>query len=192
MKQLLIIPAILAGALFINGCASSQPSCSVASAGCGDSQKKAPGKEEEENNLNIPAFPYKPIIGTRNNDAKMIVDTGVVLKVYIATYKDSKRTLVAAHDRYAWAKEPGFVVGSDRPDVRKRTGMLTPASKAPFVFGGGEIDSTSIENNTKITNYLSAIAESEKRDTAPMENMTSADERFDGVIKNYVNKTKGN
>lgn len=184
----LVLSAIM---LMMSGCVTKQPSCTIPG-GCEQGQTRSISAVEEngDDNLKIPAFPYKPIIGTRNNDAKTIVDTGVVMKVYIATYKDSKKSLVAAHDRYIWAKEPGFIVGTERPDVRKRTGMMTANGSVPFVFGEGEIDGSSIENNTKIRTYLNNVAESEKRETSAMEAMGDSS-KYDSVIKNYLEKTKG-
>lgn len=188
-KNIFFIGAVFTAFVF-SGCSTKeQLSCSIPG-GCGNTPKRVE-VEHGDDNLKIPAFDYKPIIGTRNNDAKTIVDTGVVLKIYIPTYKDSKKMLVAAHDRYVWAKEPGFVVGTERPDVRKRTGLMTSAGKVPFVFGEGEIDAASIDNNSKIKDYLNAVSEAEKRDTAALENLEAADDRFDKVIKGYVEKTKG-
>lgn len=186
--------SIFAGAILVilifTGCSTKeQLSCSIPG-GC-ERQQKYSQPEDGDDNLKIPAFPYRPIIGTRNNDAKTVVDTGVVLKIYVASYKDNKKMLVAAHDRYVWAKEPSFVIGTDRPDIRKRTGMMTPSGKVPFVFGEGEIDAASIDNNLKIRNYLNAVSEADKRDTAALENLEAGDDRFDKVIKGYVEKTKG-
>lgn len=179
-----IIIASMAAILLI-GC-SSNPGCAAP-----ERIKENPKQEVKHSSgddLNIPAFPYKPIIGTRNNDAKTIVDHGVVLKVYIATYKDGKKDLIAAHDKYVWAKEPQFVVGIEQPEVRKRTGMMTPVDKVPFVFSAGEIDSPSITNNEKIKDYLSNISESEKRDVKALSNLNTADSKFDQKIKNYIEK----
>lgn len=181
-KQIII--ASMAAMLLV-GCSSS-PGCATP-----ENIKESPreeAKQSNSNDLNIPAFPYKPIIGTRNNDAKTIVDHGVVLKVYIATYKDSKKDLIAAHDKYVWAKEPQFVVGIDQPEVRKRTGMMTPVDKVPFVFGAGEIDSPNIANNEKIKEYLKNISEAEKRNTQALSNINTADSKFDQTIKNYIGK----
>ena len=193
MKKSIAIIHIAVTALIFAGCATKQPSCATPGGSCEPARSYAKEEiDQGDDNLKIPAFPYTAMIGTRNNDAKTVVYTGVVLKVYLATYKDSKKTLVAAHDRYVWAKEPDFIIGAEKPDMRKRTGMITPAGKVPFAFGGGEIDSTSIENNEKIKQYVDAVTESDKRDTAAFENLQTADDRFDKVIKNYVEKTKGN
>lgn len=193
MRKTISIIHVAAIALIFAGCATKQPSCSIPGGSCEPARSHVKEDiDQGDDNLKIPAFPYSPMIGTRNNDAKTVVYTGVVLKVYLATYKDSKKTLVAAHDRYVWAKEPDFIIGAEKPDMRKRTGLMTPAGKVPFAFGGGEIDSTSIQNNEKIKQYVDAVTESDKRDTAAFENLQSADDRFDKAIKNYVEKTKGN
>lgn len=155
-----------------------------------ESASQRPVLSFDNSDIKIPAFPYKPIIGTRNNDAKTVVDMGVALKVYVATYKDSKKTLVAAHDRYIWVKEPSFIVGLEKPDVRKNTGMMTAAGKVPFIFGAGEIDHPSIETNAKIKDYLDNVAEADRRDSKGFENMTTADDKFDSVIKNYLDDVK--
>jgi hypothetical protein len=193
MKNAIVLFYIALTATIFTGCATRQPSCATPGGSCEPAHVFAKEDiDQGDDNLKIPAFPYKPMIGTRNNDAKTVVYTGVVLKVYLATYKDTKKTLVGAHDRYVWAKEPDFIVGTEKPDIRKRTGMMTPAGKVPFVFGGGEIDTTSIQNNEKIKQYVDAVSESDKRDTAAFENLETADDRFDKAIKKYVDKTKRN
>lgn len=190
-KKILFLTLIAIGVV-TTGCASKQVGCSTSNGECnqGPREQQHVDNDKGDDNLKIPAFPYKPIIGTRNDDAKTVVDTGVVLKVYISTYKDTKKTLVASHDRYVWAKEPGFIVGTERPDIRKRTGLMTPAGKVPFAFGAGEIDSASIQDNTGIKEYINAVSESTKRETSALSNMTEADEKFDKTIKDYVQKMK--
>ena len=192
MQKKILFLALMAVNGIMVGCAAKQVGCSSLSGECNAMPREQQHMDNDvgDDNLKIPAFPYKQIIGTRNDDAKTVVDTGVVLKVYIPTYKDTKKTLVASHDRYVWAKEPGFIVGTERPDIRKRTGMMTPAGKVPFAFGAGEIDSASIQDNTRIKEYISAVAESTKRETTALSNMTEADEKFDQTIKDYVQKMK--
>lgn len=185
MSSTVAIMAILSSAAY-----AGQPSCATPDGSCEQRQSQKDYSEKGDDNLKIPAFPYHPIIGTRNNDAKTVYDTGVGLKIYIASYKDNKKVLVAAHDRYVVARESGFVNGVDKPEPRRRTGMMTPAGKVPFVFGAGEIDEASIKDNAKIKEYLEAIAESEKRETIAFENLESADNKFDNTIKKYLDKTK--
>lgn len=190
-KKILFLTLIAIGGV-TTGCASKQVGCSTSNGECnpGPREQQYVDNDIGDDNLKIPAFSYKAIIGTRNDDAKTVVDTGVVLKVYISTYKDTKKTLVASHDRYVWAKEPGFIVGTERPDIRKRTGLMTSAGKVPFAFGAGEIDSASIQDNTRIKEYINAVSESTKRETSAISNMTEADEKFDQTIKDYVQKMK--
>lgn len=183
-KTILVFSTV---AMLFTAC-SNTPGCAQPD-GTGECQQRTQkDKNYDDSDLKTAAFPYKPIIGTRNNDAKTVVDQGVVLKVYIATYKDSHHDLVASHDKYVWAKKPQFIVGLEQPEVRKRTGMMTSAGKVPFVFGAGEIDASSITDNSKIRDYVKAVDSSEIKATQALSNINTADEKFDKTIKNYINK----
>ena len=172
------------------GCSSkNQTSCALP-----DDESKQGGKgggiqtiaPSTKNN----AYPYKAIIGTRNNDAKTVVDYGTVLKVYVAPYKDSYKSLVGGHDRYVFAKEPGFIVGADKPVKHKRTGMVTPKGSVPFMFNGDEIDKHSLNNNTKISKLIDATNAVESNKTAVEQKMESANAQLDEKIKRFLEAEK--
>ena len=56
----------------------------------------------------------KPIVGTRQRDAQVVIDTGKVLKIWVAPYTQGN-TLIAAHDIYTMVEQPHFVVGEMVP-----------------------------------------------------------------------------
>ncbi|MCK9549285.1 hypothetical protein [Aquamicrobium sp.] len=53
---------------------------------------------------------HKIIVGTRQEDARVIYDTGRVLKVWIAPYYQGG-TMISAHDNFVVVSSPRFVVG---------------------------------------------------------------------------------
>ncbi|PAF53830.1 hypothetical protein BKH42_03620 [Helicobacter sp. 13S00482-2] len=96
---------------------------------------------------------YKPIIGSGNNDARTIIDYGVVLKIWVTPYKDTEGTLIAAHYEYVWVDRPDFVPGSAVPQISGGGGVITPTGKLPFSISPNEIDRSDIKSDQVINRF---------------------------------------
>lgn len=96
---------------------------------------------------------YRPIIGSGNNDARTIIDYGVVLKIWVSPYKDVDGTLIAAHYEYVWVDRPDFVPGSAVPQVSSGGGVITPTGYLPFSISPDEIDRSDIKSDRVINKF---------------------------------------
>ena len=151
-------------------------------------------KETKSNNMTKKIEPYKlkvtPLVGSRTNDAKVVMDTGVVLKIYVAPYKVST-TLIAGHDMYTYVTKPGFIVGSDLPKSFNK-GSISPAQKLPFVFDASNIDATDEITNNEIKEYINKQHEIKSGKKEVIKKVETKNLKNDSTILNYINSKKGN
>lgn len=130
----------------------------------------------------------KPYIGTRQNDAKVVMDMGRVLKVWVAPYTQS-RTLIAAHDIYAIVQKPKFILGEMVPSG-KRTGGLTTCNKDfPFVFKDRHIESIKTGDRFKsgtIKKYVNNVYKAQNNPSHYDKKRKSANKRYDKTIADYI------
>ncbi|PAF46329.1 hypothetical protein BKH46_08050 [Helicobacter sp. 12S02634-8] len=127
---------------------------------------------------------YKPIIGSQNNDARTVIDYGVVLKIWISPYKDRYGVLIAGHDNYVWVRRPDFVPGSTVPQVNQSSGVITPTRKLPFSISPREIDRADLKSDKVINDFIN---ESYKNTNNRVMNKIKKDT---SNIKNTKAKTK--
>lgn len=172
MKRYLFF--VIATALLFNGCANKHPKPQVV-------QKIIHIKKDKPYK-----FTYKPVIGTQNPDEKISVDMGVVLRVWINSYKDRDGSLVASHDTYIWAKKPDFIVGAPLPVIKR--GLVTSSGKIPFMLSNQEVDRSNFQSNENIKKYVNAIYE--KSDKQRVKKRMNQSKKFDKEIKEYLEKRK--
>lgn len=115
---------------------------------------------------------YRPIIGSGNNDARTIIDYGVVLKIWVSPYKDMDGTLIAAHYEYVWVDRPDFVPGSAVPQVSSGGGVITPTGRLPFSISPSEIDRSNIKSDEVINKFN--IQDSQNTNRRIMERVNKA------------------
>lgn len=118
-----------------------------------------------------------PIVGSRANDAKVVVDTGKVLKIWVAPYKQGL-TLNASHDVYTFVKAPEFVLGEVVPRRKKSPSLLTPSSRLPFMISDDQlnIDTTEKElTDGEVKEYVNNLYEA--RSKAPDADLKRVDEQ---------------
>lgn len=133
-------------------------------------------------------FTYTPLIGSRNDDEKVIVDMGVVLRVWINSYKTRANTLVSAHDVYIWAKKPDFIVGNPVPV--KRRGLISSTNKLPFTLSNSEVDRSDLKTNKNIKNFINSVYE--KSDEKNFKKQIIKADKFDTQIKEFLKNQKDN
>ncbi|MDD3465662.1 MAG: hypothetical protein PHE67_00815 [Campylobacterales bacterium] len=188
MRHAILISSV--ATLFIGCTSTNQASCTTPDEDYSRSFSKVSSSQVSQS-TKPNSYPYKAVIGTRNNDAKTVIDYGTVLKVYIAPYKDSSKSLVSGHDRYVFAKEPGFIVGADKPVKHKRTGLVTPKGSVPFMFNSEEIDKYSLTNNSKINTYIDAVNTADSNKTIIEQRLESGNAKLDAKIKRFLKEEKG-
>ena len=129
-------------------------------------------------------FRLKPQIGSRNDDARTVVDMGEVLKITLNSYKNRQGNLIASHDVYAWARKPDFIVGEELPS-RRSGGTISPSGKLPYMLSGGELDRGDLKNDEVIRDYVNQVYKLEKDEQEATHRKMEAS-RFDNDIKAFL------
>lgn len=98
---------------------------------------------------------FKPLIGSRNNTSRTIIDFGVVATIWVAPYKDQYGTLIAGHDIYVWLERPDFIAGSSVPTINgNNKGIPTQMGRLPFSISPSEIDRSDLSNDENIQEFV--------------------------------------
>jgi hypothetical protein len=156
------------------------------------SSKKVVKKVEVPNKIELKrpkayTFNYIPIIGTQTPDDKVIVDMGVVLRVWINSYKDRTGSLVSSHDIYTWAKKPDFIVGNELP--MKKRGILSPSGKMPLMLSNQSVDRSDFKSNKNIREFVNSVYE-KKTTPEVLDERIDESLKFDEEIKKFVSSNK--
>jgi hypothetical protein len=134
MKYIYLVVALV---VVFSGCSSKNIKTRFES----DSSKKV---VQSSKNNNYHKFRYKPIIGTRQDDTKVMVDMGKFAKIWVKSYRNKNRTFVASHDIITMIKAPGFIVGEDLPRSSKET-IRRSNSGTTFAYRSSDINHNSSE-----------------------------------------------
>ncbi len=172
IKSILKIGALTTSLILFSGCATM-----------GTPQKKPIKKEIVFINKDKPYhFDYVPIIGTQTPDDKVLINMGVVLRVWIHSYKTRNDDLVASHDIYIWGKKPDFIVGNSLPTINR--GILTPQGKMPFMLSNDSVDRSNFKSNLNIRNFVNSVYA--KEDKGNVNTRIKKSKKFDETIKNFL------
>jgi len=167
-----IINIILVGGIFLfNGCSNKKPL---------PTQIKRKDIHTKPYELMI-----KPIIGTRQDDTKVVMDMGKVMKIWIAPYKNGG-TLVSSHDNYVVARAPDFVVGEAVPKKSWRS-MKTPTNPIPFLFRNEDLDKSTQISKEGIVEFNNVINKQENDVRTAIKRLDMSN-KYDERIKEFLNK----
>jgi len=150
-----------------------------------------PKKPLDENRIisrkDIHTKPYQlnitPIIGSRQDDTKVVMDMGKIMKIWIAPYKN-KGTFVSSHDNYVVAKAPDFVLGEEIPQRNWRS-MKTPINKIPFQFRDADLDEAKELGSKEIVEYNNVIYQQQNNQKAAVKRMNKSN-LYDEEIKRFL------
>jgi len=173
MRKIALL-SLVAVAFIINGCSSKEEVKPIV--------KKFYLKKPKAYTFN-----YIPIIGTQTPDDKVVVDMGVVLRVWINSYKTKANDLVSSHDIYMWAKKPDFIAGNELP--YKKRGMLTATGKLPFMLSNENVDRSDTSDNINIRNFVNSYYE-KKSDFKYTETDLDNSKQYDKLIKDFIKQNK--
>jgi len=181
-KSLIYIGAGLLPLLF-SGCAQSQNSCT-------------PDAFEANAGSYCATKPYrmnnKIIVGSRQDDAKVVYSVGKVLKVWIAPYQQGG-TMVASHDNYVVVEKPHFIPGEsiDRAGTRPNS-AISPTNNFPYVYRDYELDRTPAKNRysgKNIKKFNNNIYKSRESYNIPAANRSNkANANYDKKIFDFLGK----
>ena len=130
----------------------------------------------------------KPIVGSQIDDSRVVVDMGVVQKIWIAPYKD-RNNLIAAHDIYSWMRRPDFIPGESLPKYyKKASGMVTIDKKYPYVFRPEELDNVKNDfSNETIKKFVNHVYK-EANDESIIDKRIMKAGYYDKKIKEFISK----
>lgn len=192
MNSIKIIITTASIALLLSGCATRGPivgnpeNCSVKKQIFGD--KAAVAQMQKKSALKAYQLRIKPIVGSAQADERIVVDMGVVQRIWIAPYKD-KNNLVTAHTIYSWMRKPDFIPGESLPKYyKKHTGMVTVDNKYPYIFRGEELDRVRGDfSNETIKKFVNNVYK-EAQDEKVVEQRMLKASKFDEAIKEFIKK----
>ena len=126
-----------------------------------------------------------PIIGSRQDDEKVIMDMGKIMKIWISPYKNNG-TFVSSHDNYVVAVKPDFVVGENIPQ-RNWQAVKTPTNTIPFLFRDSDMDTQDNLKKEDIVKYNNNIYKQQNDESVALEKIKKAN-KYDYEIKQFLNQ----
>ena len=151
-------------------------------------QKQKEKRIKEELNTESYHFMVTPIVGSEQDDSKVIVDMGKILKVWIAPYVVGG-TLIAAHSIYTWVQAPHFIAGeSVGRGSPTDASLLTPSGNYPVIYRPDELYyKKPTFSNKELKEYVNKKYEVSKH---PAKYLKRIDKRiknkYDKVILQYL------
>ena len=134
----------------------------------------------------------KIIVGSRQDDAKVVYSVGKILKVWVAPYTQGG-TLIASHDNYVVVEKPHFLVGEsvDRAGSRPN-GAVSPTNNFPYVYRDYELDRTNRKSrfsDKNIKHYNNNIYRSKQAYGIPAKSRSNkANAEYDKKIFQFLGK----
>ena len=151
-------------------------------------QKEKEKRIKEELNTESYHFMVTPIVGSEQDDSKVIVDMGKILKVWIAPYVVGG-TMIAAHSIYTWVQAPHFIAGeSVGRGSPTDASLLTPSGNYPVIYRPDELYYNEPSfSNKELKEYVNKKYEVDKH---PEKYLKRIDKRiknkYDKVILQYL------
>jgi hypothetical protein len=128
-----------------------------------------------------------PSIGSRNRASRIILDNGVVLKIWMPSYITPDNVLHGASEIYVRVEEPQWVVGEPTP-VRSKS-ALSPSGSFPFAFRPDELDPlSSPADDENVAAYQRGVQESLR--SQEFRDKKDEDTASDAKILDFLNKER--
>ncbi|CAA6816267.1 MAG: Unknown protein [uncultured Campylobacterales bacterium] len=176
--------------VLLNGCGlrTGVKSCGILSDIDSVEQQRNFLVESGRSSLTPYQMKIKPIVGSRQDDSKVVVDMGKVLKIWVAPYK-SGATMISSHDLYTWVQKPGFIPGESIDTVKKADGMMAASKRLPFVFNENEVAKEGDLNSKEVKDYVNSVYKVQNDNEIIKENNKKAS-KYDPSIKQYLEKQR--
>jgi hypothetical protein len=134
----------------------------------------------------------KIIVGSRQDDARVVYSVGKILKTWIAPYHQGG-TLIASHDNYIVVEKPHFLVGeSVQREGRKPSGIVTPTNNIPTVYRDYELDRvkpTKRFSNKNIKRFNNNVYRNQTFKNIPSKSRANkANTVYDSKINDFLRK----
>lgn len=133
---------------------------------------------------------HKVIVGSVQDDSRIVYSTGKILKTWIAPYYQGE-TLISAHSNYIVVEKPRFIVGeSVMREGRIADGAKSPTGALPMAYRDEELDRTPIPqqySNRNVQKYTENVEKSKVYSNIPAENrINKASGTYDKEIQDYI------
>lgn len=178
--KIILFTGLLSTLILNTGCASKEK-------GCFEKDSNGNCISQMKNRKDILTKPYQlkitPLIGSRQEDSKVIMNMGKILKVWIANYKHDG-VFVSSHDNFVVAKKPDFVLGEEVPQKNWKS-IKTPQSPIPFLFRSADLDGVNTLQSKDIIEYNNNIYKQEN-DSNVAENKIREANQYDEEIKRFL------
>jgi len=174
---------LLSSTFIISGCATKQENCFNK-----DVNGKCISRMKDRREIHTKPYQLKitPIVGSRQEDAKVIMNMGKVLKIWIAPYKN-KGTFVSGHDNFVIAKKADFIMGESVPQ-RNWKSIKTPINSIPFIFRDADLDKSNTLESKEIVKYNNNVYKQENDKQVALDRLNESS-IYDKEIKEFL-KTK--
>lgn len=135
-------------------------------------------------------FRFKPVIGTKQDDTKVMIDMGQFAKIWIKNYHNKNETYVSSHDIITMIKAPGFIAGEDLPRQRRRAVQKTYGART-FSYRSSDLmyqDSSNGNSGVdakEIKDYMNSYEESKKFKKVPTAKKVAV-KKYDTKIKKFL------
>ncbi len=147
-----------------------------------------------DRNNNPTQFRYKPVIGTKQSDTKVMIDMGQWAKIWVKNYKNKNETFVASHSIITKIREPGFISGEDIPRGRRDAVSKTYGSRS-FTLRSSDLmyENSGLGNegvsDAQIKDYVNTYDYSRQTEkVAPQKRKNTL--KHDAAIQSYMKKVK--
>lgn len=134
-------------------------------------------------------FRYKPVINTRQEDTKVMIDMGKFAKIWIKNYRNENKTFVASHDIITMIEAPGFIAGEDIPNSKRRVNKQTYGGSTFSYRSSDIVHNSSIEDyelkTSEVKDYVNNYKVAEKFKKLP-ENKEKEKEKYEKEIEEYL------
>lgn len=150
--------------------------------------KKAQEKRiKEETSTESYQFPITPIVESQQDDSRVIVDMGKILKVWIAPYV-AGGTLIAAHSIYTWVKAPRFIAGeSVGRGSPNDASPLTPSGNYPMIYRPAEFyHQKPTFSNKELKEYADKRYQVEAHPAKALRSIDIKNNKYNALIRQYL------
>lgn len=148
-------------------------------------------KNSRKNHYN--EFRFKPIIGTTQEDTKVLIDMGKFAKIWIKNYRNKNKTFVGSHHIITMIKAPGYIAGEDLPDSRVET-IRKNYSGHNFAFRSEDLAHNSNTranlSDEEVKEYINNYQQTLQYNTLN-NNKQKQLNKYDQAIKDYLRSKRG-
>jgi len=139
-------------------------------------------------------FRYRPVIGTKQADTRVMIDMGEWAKIWVKNYRNENKTFVASHSIVTMVREPGFIAGEDVPRGRRDTVSKTYGGRSftlrseDLIYDNSSYGNEDV-NDEQVKDYMNNFEYSKKTKMVVPQKRANAI-KHDKAIEDYMKQVK--